>query len=145
MPNSIEQTQEQFLLDLAADVRMKVIEQGIPDTFTVARNDKGQIDPYVAVQFGDLQQGYRFSMAGPEGDDYYLPVYMQVVAPLPKIARQGANRVLSACLGKSNFPWGGSMRKKPGGNMYPIVTTDGATEAYQFPSSWHLLVQFSET
>ena len=141
MVSSVEKIQDQFLADLEDFMNCAVIEQAIPDVDNVHRNASGMIVPYVAVQFGDLQQGYAFSFSGPQGDDYYLPVYMQVVGPTPKIARQGANRLLMGCLGKSDFEWGGSMRKRPGGNMFPLVTTDGATEAYQFPSSWSLLVQ----
>lgn len=147
MASSLEQTQEQFLADLRAYFarwRVQVVEQSIPNIKTVRRNSVGQIEPYIAVQMGDTQAGYQHSMAGPIGDDYYLPVYMQAVAALPADARKAANRILTACLGKSDFPWGGSMRKRPGGNMFPIVTSDGATEAYQFPSSWSLLIQIDE-
>lgn len=118
-----------------------VVEQAIPDSKTVKRNGVGAIDPYVAVQFGDLQQGVSYSFAGPRGDDYILPVYTQVIAPTPAIARKLSNKVRDVLLGES-FPWTGSVRKRPGGAMFPLVASTGATEAYIYPASFGILIQY---
>lgn len=144
MVSSVQLTQDQFLADLATYINIPVIEQGIPDVFTVRRNEDDMIEPYVAVQMSPPQQGAKKSFAGPKGDDYYLIFSLQVVAADPSDARYATNLLISALLGKSDFPWGGSVRQRTIGNILPIVTTDGATEAYQFPSSWSLLIQYGE-
>lgn len=139
---SIETTQE-AVLTLLGTLPQEVVEQAVPDTSTVLRNSEGAIDPYIAIQFGDLQQGYTSNMASVRGDDYILPIYTQAVGPTPKIARQVANRVVDKLLGKT-FTYAGNIRKRPGGGMFPIVATNGATEAYMFPASFGLLIQWAE-
>lgn len=138
---SIDEVQDS-ILDAIKDAFSGIVveEQAIPDSHTVPRDTSG-VKPYIALQFGDLQEGRTKSMAGPRGDDYYLPVYVQAVASKPRIARKMANKVVDTLLGAS-FEWSGSIRKRPGGGMWPIVTSDGATEAYQFPASFSVLVQY---
>jgi hypothetical protein len=139
--SSEEEAQEAILAYLAATLPEDIHEQAIPNSQTVLRNSVGEIDPYIAIQFGDLQQGSTTSFAGPIGDDYILPVYIQAIAPSARIARRIGNRIRRAMLGQS-FPWTGSVRKRPGGGMFPIVTSNGATEAYQSPASFGILIQY---
>lgn len=145
MPNatSEEQIQEDILEYLAGALSQPVVEQAIPDSNTVVRNAAATIEPYVAIQFGDLQVGRTTSFAGPGGDDYILPIYTQAVAPTPRIARRISNRVRLALIG-APFDWAGQVRKRPGGGMFPLVTSNGATEAYQFPASFGVLIQFAD-
>ena len=142
MPSSEETIQEDILTLLNDALAQPVIEQSIPDSQTVRRNQAGVIEPYVAIQFGDTQQQGNRSMIGPTGDDYVIPVYTQAIAPTPKIARQIANRIRVALLG-SSFEWSGSMRKRPGGGMFPITASNGATECYVSPASFGILIQFA--
>lgn len=119
-------------------------EQAIPDADTV-RKVNGQIVPYVALQFGDLQEvasGRGFT--GVRTNTYDLPVYIQVCGADPGVTRKVASgSVLSALLGLK-FPWTGELRKRPGGGMWPLVNSNGATEAYLFPSSWAVRVQIAD-
>lgn len=139
---SIEDIQDAILDLLTAEMApWKVVEQAVPNTKTVKRDEKGQIVPYVAIQFGDLAEGSTHNMATPLGDDYRIPFYVQAVAPVPDRARKIANKVIRVVLAK-DFPWSGSVRKRPGGGMWPIVSSDGATEAYQFPASFSVPVQY---
>lgn len=134
---------QQDIASLLETLPVVVEEQAIPDIATVKRNAAGAIVPYIAYQFGDLQQGYRFNMASVRGDDYIMPIYTQAVGPTPKIAREGANAIIGLLLG-ATFDWTGNIRKRPGGGMFPIVSTNGATEAYMFPASFGLLIQLAE-
>ncbi|QDK01307.1 tail terminator [Microbacterium phage WaterT] len=138
---SISQTQEEILELLRDEFAQPIVEQGVPDISTVKRNGVGDIDPYIAVQFGDLQQGRATSMVGPRGDDYILPIYVQCIAPEVGIARQLQNKILDVMLG-AGFPWSGNVRKRPGGGMYTMTNSNSATEAYTFPASFGLTVQF---
>lgn len=140
---SEEQVQEEILAHLETVLAQPVVEQAIPDSKTVRRNSVGAVEPYVAIQFGDLQVGSTTSFAGPVGDDYILPVYTQAVGSTARIARQVSNRVRLALIGAS-FDWAGQIRKRPGGGMFPIVSSNGATEAYQFPASFGVLIQFAD-
>lgn len=135
------QIQDDILEFLDNAVPERVYEQAIPDDQTVLRDENGFMFPYVAVQFGDLQAGFSYSFAGPRGDDYILPIYIQAIAPEPRIARRLANRIRNALLGE-DFKYAGSVRKRSGGGMFPLVTSNGATEAYLMPASFGLLVQF---
>lgn len=119
----------------------EVVEQAVPDVASVKRNAAGKITPYIAVQFGDIQEGRGHNFAGPRHDDYQLPVYIQVIAADAKDARKGYNRVIDKMLG-ATFPWTGNIRKRPGGGMWAMTSSNGATEAYMFPASFTLLVQY---
>lgn len=139
--STINQTQEEILGLLDAAFVQPIIEQGIPDIYTVRRNTAGSIEPYIAVQFGDLQQGRATAMAGSRNDDYILPIYFQCIAPSVKIARQLQNKLMDTLLG-AEFPWSGSVRKRAGGGMFTMTNSNSATEAYTFPCSFGLTVQF---
>lgn len=143
MAYSLEEIQEGILEHLNEALPQPVYEQAVPDIQTLRRTPAGDIDPYVAIQFGDIQNGRGKSMAGPIGHDYILPIYIQVVGPTPRIARRISNRAVFAILGES-FPWSGSVTKRSGGNMWPIVNSNNATEAYLFPASFGVLVQLSD-
>lgn len=138
---SIEQTQTEILALLDTAFAQPIVEQGIPDIETVLRNQNGQIDPYIALQFGDLQQGRTTSFVGPRGDDYVMPVYLQCIAPKVSIARGLHNKLLDVFLGEE-FPWSGNVRKRPGGGMFTMTNSNSATEAYAAPASFGVPVQF---
>lgn len=138
-----ELVQEAILEDLNDAIAPDVVEQSIPDPRTVRRNQHGDIDPYVAIQFGDLQQGANRSFVGPRGDDYILPVYVQTVAGSASLARRIANKVRNAMLGNV-YSWSGNIRKRAGGPMYPIVASNNATEAYVQPISFGVVIQYGD-
>lgn len=135
--------QEDIIALLDAAFAQPLVEQAVPDSKTVLRNGAGDVDPYIAYSFGDLQQGRAHSMAGPRGDDYEMPIYTQVVAPDPGIARRLGNKLRSVLLGE-DVPWSGSIRKRAGGGMFPLVASNGATEAYIVPASFGVLIQFDQ-
>lgn len=138
--STIGATQEEILALLDAQFVQPIVEQGIPDINTVLRHN-GQIVPYIAIQFGDLQNSTGKSFIGPRGHDYDMPIYVQCVAPDPKIARQLQNKLVNVLLGIS-FDWSGNMAKRPGGGMFPMTNSNSATEAYVSASSFGLPVQF---
>ena len=138
-----ELIQEAILTALDTALAQEVVEQAIPDSQTVKRDASGKIKPYVAIQFGDLQQGVSRSFVGPRGDDYVLPVYVQAVAPTAKSARQIINKVRNVLLG-ADYPWSGNVRKRAGGMMYPVAATNAATEAYVSPASFGVVMQFGD-
>lgn len=138
---TISQTQTEILELLDTAFAQPIVEQGIPDIETVLRNPSGQIDPYIAIQFGDLQQGRTYSFVGPRGDDYVMPLYFQCIAPKASIARGMYNKLMDVFLGE-DFPWSGNVRKRAGGGMFTMTNSSSATEAYSFPASFGLLVQF---
>lgn len=144
MALNLVDVQEDVFEALASALPQPLYEQAIPDANTV-RKIGGQVVPYVALQFGDLQEvaaGRGFT--GVRTNTYDLPIYIQVCAADPSIAREIASRnVLDAMLG-IKFPWTGELRKRPGGGMWPLVNSNGATEAYLVPSSWALRVQLND-
>lgn len=133
--------QEGIIALLESAFAQPLVEQAVPDSKTVLRNAAGDVDPYIAYSFGDTQQGRAYSMAGPRWDDYDMPFYIQVVAPEAGIARRLGNKVRDVLLGE-DFPWTGSIRKRPGGGMFPLVASTGATEAFIMPASFGVLIQF---
>ena len=141
---SLEEIQEGFLADLEDNLVQPVYETAIPDHVSVLRNDHGDIEPYVSIQFGDTQPGRVTSFVGPWGDDYEIPIYMQTIAPTPRIARKMANKIVEFMLG-ADFEWSGQVRKRAGGSMFPLVGSNGATQAYMYPLSFKLLMQMAVT
>lgn len=141
MAFSLDVVQDAVLAHLRAEMAQPIIEQAIPGPETVVRDENGQINPYVALQFGDIQPlaGGK-SLIGPRGDDYWIGIYCQSIAPRPDVARKMSNRLVDVFLGET-FPWAGNVRKRAGYGMFPISTSTGATEAYEFPSFFQLLVQ----
>lgn len=135
------QIQGDIIAHLESSFAQPLVEQAVPDSKTVLRNSTGDVDPYIAYSFGDTQQGRAYSMAGPRWDDYELPIYTQVIAPDAGIARRLGNKLRDVLLGE-DFPWTGSIRKRPGGGMFPLVASTGATEAYIMPASFGVLIQF---
>lgn len=139
--STIEQTQEEILALIDSQFAQPVVEQGIVDIETVKRNPAGDVDPYVAIHFGMIQNGRGKSFIGPRGHDYVLPIYGQCIAPTPKIARQLQNKLVNVLLGEG-FPWSGQIEQRPGGAIFPMTNSNSATEAYVSASSFGLLVQF---
>lgn len=121
-------------------------EQAIPDASTLPRNAQGGIDPYLSFRFGDLQRTYGGGrgLIGVRADDYELPIYFEAVAGNSTDASKLADLVVEAFLGKE-FTNTGEARKRPGGGMFPVVSTNGATEAYMFPASFAITIQLMET
>lgn len=139
---SLEEIQEFILAEMKAAMEpaVPVWELFIPDTKTVKRNSYGQIYPYVAIQFGDIQQEGSRNMAGTRGDNFIMPVYAQSIGPTAQVARRVSNKFVDNVLGLS-VPYGGQVRKRPGGGMYPLISSTGAQEAAVFPISLGIPLQ----
>ena len=140
MSNNLESIQD-AVIAVIESMPQASVEQAVPDTATVLRNAAGAVEPYIAYQFGDIQEGETRNFAGPRHDDYQMPLYIMIVAPTPAIARKVYNRLMDKLLG-STFPYTGNIRKRPGGMTWPILASSGAVEAYIFPASFSLLIQF---
>lgn len=142
MAFSLDITQEEIIAHLEAELAQPLHEQAIPDIETVRRNEAGEIDPYIAFQFGmPVQQGAT-SFAGAMHHDYVIPIYLQVISPDAALGRRIANKIVRVFLGKG-FSWAGEVRQRSGGPMFPMVQSTGATEAYAFPLSFGLSMQLS--
>ena len=137
MALTTEEVQESVLALLRDNMAQRVEEIAIPEAETLIRNKHGKIDPYLAIQFGDMQTRYMSgrSFIGPRYENHELPVYVQVVSPNPEIGRKLKNRVDDLLLG-SEHPYSSLMRKRLGGGMWPVIGSNRATEAYIYPSSY---------
>ncbi|QDP65431.1 MAG: hypothetical protein Tp182DCM212571_49 [Prokaryotic dsDNA virus sp.] len=140
MPN-LETVQEAIIALLESEMAQDCYEQAIPDSKTVIRNSAGQVVPYVAYQFGDIIQVGATSLVGPRYHNYILPFSTQSVAASASIARRISNKITDVLLGYSSAHTG-SIYKRPGGRLWPIVSSTGATEAYQMPSDFGIPIQF---
>ena len=139
MPD-FEDIQEGILAFLRTNLVQEVHEVGVPDITTLPRDENNKVIPYYAIQFGDIQQGRGRNMAGPRGDDYQLPFYTQAIAANASISRRMANRLNLLLIGEES-EYSGSIRKRPGGGMFSVNNTNGATEAYMSPASFGVLIQ----
>lgn len=140
---SLDLVQDAVWAEITRNFVQPLIETGIPDAESVRRNPSGGVDPYIAIQFGDLQQAPTRNMGGVQNDDYYLPVYIQCLAPSAKLARRMSNKMTRVILGfQTRFS--GQVRKRPGGGMFPVQSSTGATEAFISPASYAVTVQLSE-
>lgn len=143
MSNSFEEFQEEVLEFLRDELAQPVYETGIPDGHTVKRNKEGRVDPYVAVQFGDVYASGARSFLGAVGHDYSMPISIQVLSPTPTIGRRISNRIVSLLLGRQfSFAPGGVEKRPVGGAILTISEADSASEVYMVPSWYRVTVQF---
>lgn len=138
---NIVQVQDGILSHLRTKVPQQVYEQGITDAQTV-RKVNGKVVPYVAIQFGSLSpraSGRGFT--GVRTFDHDLSMQVQVVAADPTIARKIMyDNVYGAMVGLS-LPWTGEVYPDRIGGVFPVVTSNGATEAYQYASGFRVTLQ----
>jgi hypothetical protein len=122
----------------------EVVEQGVPDASTVKKVN-GKVVPYIATDAGTLSPRARGrTFVGARTYDYDLVIRVQVVAGTSRLARQifyGA--VLDALTG-AEFPWTGQFIPSRVGGIFPIISSNGATEAYQYASSFSATIQMAD-
>lgn len=140
MAYSLDETQDDIIAYLKSELKQPLYEVSIPEIQTVKRNAKGEVEPYIAFQFGDLSDGYSETFGGAETNDFWLPIYLQSVASTPEISRKIANRTIKVMLGY-HAEYGGQVRKRMGGGMFPISNMDGTIEAYISPTSFGVKIQ----
>ena len=145
MALNLVDVQDQIYEALENAIPYPLVEQGVPDADTV-RKVNGKIEPYIALQFGDLQRGRLGgeTFAGVRTFDYELPIYIQVCSANARMARQIAGGVVLDALLGLEFEWTGEVRKRPGGGMFSLTSSNGATECYMMPSSWAVTVQIND-
>jgi hypothetical protein len=98
--------------------------------------------PYVAIQFGSLSPRARGrGFTGVRTFDHDLSMQVQVVAADPTIARKIMyDNVYDAMVGLS-LPWTGEVYPDRIGGVFPITTSSGSTEAYQYASGFQVTLQ----
>lgn len=143
MLNVIEK-QDEFINWISSQISIPVYEEGVPDADTV-RKVNGKVEPYAAIQPGMPQRlASGRGLTGVRDNDYSFPYQIQVIAANPTKARKIAcGELFNASLGfQSSFT--GEMEQRPGGALYSITTSNGATEAYQYNTGWAVTVQLTE-
>lgn len=140
MVYSLDVSQQNLIDLLTTNFVQKSYEIAIPEPETLKRNAQGKVDPYIAFQFGDLQDGYSETFGGAETNDFWLPFYAQVVASDAAVARKLGNKMVRTLLGYSEI-YGGQVRKRMGGSMFPIGNMDGTIAAYIMPISFGVKIQ----
>lgn len=143
MLNVVEK-QDEIIEWINSQLSVELYEEGVPDAFTV-RKVGGKVVPYAAIQPGMPQRrGGGTGFEGVRFNDYTFPFQIQVIAANPTKARKIAcGELFNAALGYSTS-FTGEMEQRPGGQMFSITTSNGATEAYQYATSWGITVQLAE-
>lgn len=144
MAFSLDTIADDILAYLRANFAQPVYEDYIPDAFTLRRNEAGQVEPYIVIQFGDAQPGVVKSFGGAEDDDYDYPIYVQAIAPEAISARKLGNKVVKVLTGYEPGDWSGTMRKRAGFNQFTINSSSGAVAAYAAPRFFTLVVQLAD-
>lgn len=137
---SLDVIQDKILQEMDDRFAQKIVEQTIPDSETVLRDDRGNVIPYISIQFGDIRRGRSKNMATVRGDDYILPLYVQAIAPDPTACRKIYNKVIREMVGLK-LPYAGVITKSSWGAMWTIANSTNATEAYMYPCSFSVLIQ----
>lgn len=140
---SLEEAQEAILAFIDAEFVQDVYEQSISDLTLVSRDAQGRLKPYIAVDFGDTAEAGARTFAGPRTYDYALTIRCRAIAPTPKIARQLGNKLVRKMLGFST-DWSGGITKSRAAGLFPITTSNVATEAYQMAVGFNLTLQLQE-
>lgn len=143
MANHLEQVQSEFLSHLKGSLAQPVYEIAIVDADTVIRSGPNkQVEPYFAIQFGEIQQEGSRNVASSRFDEYVIPIYIQAIAAEPATCRRLTNKLEDVCVGYM-AEWTGEMKKRAGGYTFPINSSNGSTEAYQYSMSYSLPVQLA--
>lgn len=140
---SLEQAQDDLLSFINAEFAEKVVEQSIEDHLLVERDAQGRLKPYIAVDFGDTAEAGARTFAGPRTYDYSLPIRCRVIADKPSTARRLSNKLVRVMLGFST-EWSGGVTKSRAAGLFPITTSNAATEAYQMVAGFNLTLQLQE-
>lgn len=140
---SLEEAQEAILAFIDAEFVEDVYEQSIADRLLLKRDVHGRLMPYIAVDFGDTAEGTARTFAGPRSYDYTLPIRCRVIADDPKTTRQISNKLVRKMLGFST-DWSGGITKSRAAGLFPITTSNIATEAYQMAVGFNLTLQLQE-
>ena len=140
---SLDEAQDAILEYLDNEMFEKIIEQSITDGLLVERDYSGELKPYIAVDFGDLAEAGARTAAGPKTYDYALPIRCRVIASDPTEARKIANRLVRKMLGFST-DWSGGVTKSRAAGLFPITTSNMATQAYQMATGFNLTLQLQE-
>lgn len=136
--------QEEILAHLKNSIPQMVVEQAMPDPDTLPRDPSGKVPYYVSIQFGDIQNRFQGkTFAGTLHDDYDLIMYTQVIGPDPKKVRIIASENVLEAMMTFEGDWSSHVVKRPGGGMWPLVQSNGATEAYMYPGSWAITFQMN--
>lgn len=142
---NLSEIQDQLFDEFEARCPFPVYEQGIPDADTVKKVN-GVIEPYVTLQFGSTtprSDGQTF--VGARTFDYDLVIQVQVVAGTPRQARRiMSHNVYDALVGMS-LDWTAEVKPGRYGGMFPLTTSNAATEAYQYASGFIVTIQMNET
>lgn len=141
--DSITFVQEALLSHIKSSFVQPVHEVAIPDEITLPRDENGEYDPYIAVQFGDLQQVGNRNMASSLGHNYVLPVYFAAVASDATVSRRIMNKLNMKLLGFTT-KYSGQVEKRAGGMIYMLPSQSGAVEAYVGPTSFGIAVDLLE-
>lgn len=142
MSYSLDLVQDAIVEYLDVEIVQDKYETGVPDATQLVRSSSGSVLTYITYQFGDLQQAPTRSAAGTQNDDYYMPVYVQCISDTANNARRLSNRVTQKLLGfQTRFA--SQVYKRPGGGMFPVQSSIGATEAFIQPSSFAITVQLA--
>lgn len=144
MTLNIVQVQDQVFEALDNAIPQKLVEQAIEDNQTVEKVN-GQVVPYVSIQFGTLSPRARGkTFVGVRTFDYDLSIQVQVIAANPTLARKILfDNVYNALVGLK-LPWIGEIEPDRIGGVFPIVTSNGATEAYQYASGFRVTLQMND-
>lgn len=137
--DTIEQAQEEILAHLRESFNQDVYEVAIPPEGELVRDRQGKLKPYIAIQFGDLQQVGARNMASSLHNNYVLPFYIGAVASDAKIIRRLNTRLNVNLLGLT-VSNGGQVEKRAGGMIFYLPAQMGAVEAYISPASFSVPV-----
>lgn len=140
---SLEEAQEAVLQYINSEFAESVYEQSISDDLLVERDARGKLKAYIAVDFGDTAESGARTFAGPMTYDYNLPIRCRVVADKPSTARRISNKLVRVMLGYST-DWSGGVTKSRAAGLFPITTSNMATEAYQMAVGFNLTLQLQE-
>lgn len=144
MLNVVEK-QDEFIEWVASRIPVPLYEEGIPDADTVRKTRDGKVISYAAIQPGmpqRLASGRTYT--GVRSNDYSVPFQIQVISANASEARKIAcGPLFDAALGWITA-YTGETEQRPGGQLFSITTSNGATEAYQYATGFAFTLQLSE-
>lgn len=140
---TVEKVQEEILAHAKAQFpAQKVVEKAWRDAELVPLVN-GKVPVYISIEFGDPQPTKQHSAIGVWGDNHVMPISFFAMSPTPEVTRKLSNRIFQKMLGFST-DYAGELKKRAGGQIMPLVASNGAMEGYSVLIMFDISIQLAD-
>lgn len=142
MVSTLQSIQDEIFAYADSIMPQRLVEKSWRDAESV-KLVNGMVPYYLSVEFGDLQPGKQSSMVGVMGDNHTIPISFFAMGPDMKGVRRIANTLTMGML-SFKTRYSGELKKRAGGQLMPLVASNGALEGYSQLIMFDISIQLAE-